>query len=55
MGVWYSNKTYYHKAIKCFIHASELATGHKISEGSSILKADAIYNIALCSYAIQDK
>lgn len=54
MGMWYANKTYYHKAIKCFNYASELAAAHKLNEGSLILKADAVFNVALCSYAIQE-
>lgn len=31
MGLWYAGKTYYQKAIKCFVYSSDLAATHKIN------------------------
>ena len=54
MGLWYSGKTYYQKAIKCFSYAAEIAAKHNINEGAGILIADATYNIALCRYSLKE-
>lgn len=55
MGVWYVDKTYYQKAIKCFTYAAEVAAKHNISESSGLLVADATYNIAVCRYSLKEE
>ena len=54
MGVWYVEKTYYQKAIKCFNYAVQQATKNNINSSSGFLVADATYNIAVCQYSLKE-
>lgn len=52
IGVWYSHKTYYDKAIRAFMYAMEMLDSHKKNiKESAIFKADCHYNIALGYWA----
>lgn len=58
MGLWYARKTYYQKALKCFTYAYELILARKPSkeaaDNAAAFKGDALYNIALCRYSLNE-